>query len=347
LIKHKFLNAQAEIIVLGPLKKKESLMKRRAFVAGLTATAAITTFAASGSAYPNRPIKILQGYAPGGNADTIARVVGGEIAQVLGQSIVVEAQTGAGGTIAAASVARANPDGYTLLLAMGGHAVAGAIYNKLPYKTIEDFEMISMITYFPFLLVVQADSKFRTLNDVLTAARFNGQGIAYGTAGIGTGHHLAGELLGKLAGIQMLHVPYRGDAASVTALLGGEVPLIISPPTAVLANIKAGKLRAIGVTGPQRWAGMPELPTVAEQGVTGYDARSWAGFMAPSGTPRPTINRLNEETKKVLLLPSIRSRLEEMGGEVRASTPEEMKSMISTQLQRWTQLVAEVNIPKQ
>jgi tripartite-type tricarboxylate transporter receptor subunit TctC len=322
-------------------------MKRRTFTAGLAATLASTTFSSWGSQYPDRPIKILQGYAPGGNADTIARLIGGEMSQALGQSVVVEAQTGAGGTIAAASVARAKPDGYTLLLALGGHAVSGAIYNKLPYKTIDDFEMISTITYFPFLLVVQADSKFRNLNDVLTAARTKAQSLAYGTAGVGTGHHLAGELLGKLANVELLHVPYRGDAASVTALLGGELPFIIAPPTAVLANTKAGKLRAIAVTGPQRWTGMPDVPTVAEQGVAGYDARSWAGLLAPAGTPRPIINRLSEETKKVLQQPSIRNRLDEMGGDVRASSPEEMKAMVSSQLQRWTQLVNETNIPKQ
>jgi len=322
-------------------------MKRRIFIAGLTVTATSTTSSAWGSQYPDRSIKILQGYAPGGNADTIARLVGGEISQALGQSVIIESQSGAGGTIAAATVAHAKPDGYTLLLALGGHAVSGAIYNKLPYKTIDDFEMISTITYFPFLLVVQADSKFQNLNDVLTAARIKAQSVAYGTAGVGTGHHLAGELLGKLANVELLHVPYRGDAASITALLGGELPFIIAPPTAVLANIKAGKLRAIAVTGPQRWTGMPDVPTVAEQGVAGYDARSWAGLLAPAGTPRPIINRLSEETKKVLQQPSIRTRLEEMGGDVRASSPEEMKAMVSSQLQRWTQLVAETNIPKQ
>jgi tripartite-type tricarboxylate transporter receptor subunit TctC len=322
-------------------------MNRRNLIAALAATTMSTTFSTWGAQYPDRPIRVLQGYAPGGNADTIARLVGAELSKTLGQSVVVDAQTGAGGTIAASAVARAKPDGYTLLLALGGHAVAGALYNKLPYKTVDDFEMISTITYFPFLLVVQAESKFRTLSDVLTAAKAKPQSVAYGTAGIGTGHHLAGELLGKLANVELLHVPYRGDAASITALLGGELPFIIAPPTAVLANIKAGKLRAIAVTGPQRWTGLPDVPTVAEQGVPGYDARSWAGLMAPAGTPHPIINRLSEETKNALQQPAIRIRLEEMGGDVRASSPEEMKAMVTSQLQRWTQLVAETNIPKQ
>jgi tripartite-type tricarboxylate transporter receptor subunit TctC len=322
-------------------------LKRRTLIGyGALATTGFSfpTFSAT---YPDRPIKIVQGYAAGGNADSIARVVGTDMAQALGQSVVVEAQTGAGGNIAAASVARSKPDGYTLLLAMGGHSVAGAIYNKLQYKTVDDFEMISTITYFPFLLVVNAESKFKSLTDILNEARSKPQSVGYGTAGVGTGHHLAGELLGKLAHVEFLHVPYRGDAASITALLGNELPFIITPPTAALANIKSGKLRAIAVTSPQRWAGLPDVPTVAEQGVASYDARSWAGLMAPAGTPSAIISRLNEEVRKSLQRSSVKSQLEDMGGEVRASSPEEMKSMVSSQLQRWTQLVADSNIPKQ
>jgi tripartite-type tricarboxylate transporter receptor subunit TctC len=265
----------------------------------------------------------------------------------LGQPIVVEAQTGAGGNIAASNVAHAKADGYTLLLAMGGHAVAGAIYNKLPYKTVDDFEMISMITYFPFLILVNAESKYKTLNDLLLDAKAKPQSVGYGTAGVGTGHHLAGELLGKLAHVSLLHVPYRGDSASITALLGNELPCIIAPPTAALSNIKSGKLRAIAVTSPQRWAGLPDVPTVSEQGVNGYDARSWAGLMAPVNTPAMVITRLNDEVRKALAKPNVKLQLEEMGGEVKASSPDEMKNMISNQVQRWTQLVTESNIPKQ
>lgn len=322
-------------------------MKRRTLI-GYGALAATGFSRPSFSAtYPDRPIKIVQGYAAGGNADSIARVVGTDLSQALGQSIVVEAMTGAGGNIAAASVARSKPDGYTLLLAMGGHSVAGAIYNKLQYKTVDDFEMISTITYFPFLLVVNSESKYKSLADILNEAKSKPQSMGYGTAGVGTGHHLAGELLGKMAHVEFLHVPYRGDAASITALLANELPFIITPPTAALANIKSGKLRVIGVTSPQRWAGLPEIPTVAEQGVSGYDARSWAGLMAPAGTPQAILSRLNDEVRKTLQHPLVKSQLEDMGGEVRSSTPEEMKSMVANQLQRWTQLVADSNIPKQ
>lgn len=322
-------------------------MNRRHFIQTSSAVLAGTALTAWGQSYPDRAVKIYQGFAAGGNADAIARLIGGEISKGLAQSVVIETQAGAGGTIAAGSVARAKPDGYTLLLATGGHAVAGALYNTLAYKTVADFEMVSTITFFPFLLVVQADSKYRSFADLLTAARAAPKAVAYGSAGIGSTHHLAGELLSKMAKAEMLHVPYRGDAASLTALLAGDVPLVIAPPTAVLSNIKAGKLRAIATTGNQRWPGLPDVPTVAEQGVSGYDVRSWAGLMAPAGTPRAVVDRLNAETLKALQLPAVRTRLEEMGGEARGSTPDEMKAMVASELQRWTQVVADANIPKQ
>jgi tripartite-type tricarboxylate transporter receptor subunit TctC len=322
-------------------------MKRRLLLAACGTWAACAAWPASAQGYPDHAIKIYQGFAPGGNADAIARAVGIELGKTLGQPVVVEAQAGAGGTIAASTVARAKPDGYTLLLATGGHAVAGALYSTLPYKTVADFEMVSTITYFPFLIVVNANSKFQSFAELVSAARAAPATLAYGTAGVGSTHHLAGELLQSMAKMPMLHVPYRGDAASITALLAGDVPFIIAPPTAVMSNIQAGKLRALATTGPQRWPGMPNVPTVAEQGVPGYDVRSWAGLMAPAGTPRPVVDRLNAETVKALNTPAVRQRLEDKGGEARGSTPEEMKAMVGSELQKWTQVVAEAKIPKQ
>lgn len=321
-------------------------MIRRQLLATLTLTALALPGVVLAQAYPDRPIKVLQGFAPGGNADNIARTVGMEMGKGLGQNIVVEAQAGAGGTIAATTVAKARPDGYTLLLATGGHAVAGALYNNLAYRTVQDFEMVGTITYFPFLVVVPANSKYPSLSALLAAARANPTEVSYGTAGIGSTHHLAGELLASMSKTQLLHVPFRGDSASLTALLGGEIPMIIAPPTAVLANIKAGKLKAIATTGPQRWQGMPDVPTVSEQGVAGYDVQSWAGLMAPAGTPKPIVDRLNTELQKALLVPAVKTRLEDMGGEVRGSTPEEMRNMVATQTQKWIQVVNDAKIPK-
>ncbi|MEP6722819.1 MAG: tripartite tricarboxylate transporter substrate binding protein [Variovorax sp.] len=323
-------------------------MNKRDFAAACAVWAAFAALPAMAQqTYPDRAIKIYQGFAPGGNADAIARAIGVEMGKALGQPIVVEAQSGAGGTIASTTVARAKPDGYTLLLATGGHAVAGALYNTLPYKTVADFDMVSTVTYFPFLIVVNASSKFQNFREVVAAAQAAPGTVAYGTAGIGSTHHLAGELLARMAKAPMLHVPYRGDAAALTALLAGDVPFIIAPPTAVMSNIQAGKLRALATTGPQRWPGLPSVPTVAEQNVPGYDVRSWAGLMAPAGTPRLVIERLNAETAKALQAAAVRQRLEDMGGEARGSTPEEMKAMVARELDRWTQVVADSKIPKQ
>jgi tripartite-type tricarboxylate transporter receptor subunit TctC len=327
------------------MMKQES--SKTNFLKKTLALALLVSGVAFAQTYPDRNIKIMQGFAPGGNADAIARAVGSEISKSMGQAVVVEAQAGAGGTIAATTVAKAKPDGYTLLLATGGHAVAGAIYNNLNYKTVQDFEMVSTITYFPFLIVINAENKIANFPALLNQAKANPGKIAYGTAGIGSTHHLAGELLASMAKVDLLHVPYRGDAGSITALLAGDVPFIIAPPTAVLSNIKAGKLKAIAATGPQRWVGLPEVPTVAEQGVPAYDVRSWAGLMAPAGTPKPVIDKLNAETLKAIQLPHVKTRLEEMGGDVRGSTTDEMKNMVASETQKWIQVVNNAKIPKQ
>jgi tripartite-type tricarboxylate transporter receptor subunit TctC len=320
-------------------------ISRRCAAAALIAVVAGSPLAASAQKYPERPIRAVQGFAVGGNADTIARLVGTEMAKYLSQPVVAEAVTGAGGTLGSAAVARAAPDGYTVLLATGGHAVAGALYEKLPYDTVKSYEMVSTVTFFPFLIVVPADSKLRNFQDLLAAAR-QGDGLAYGTAGVGTTHHLAGELLGKMGKLKLLHVPFRGDAASTTALLGNQVPFIIAPATAVEANIRAGKLRALAVTGTSRWLGMPEVPTVAEEGVAGYDVRSWAGWMVPAKTPAAIVQRLNEATRQALLSPQVRAQLRQMGGEAQASSPKEMTEMVEHELKKWTQVVKDAGIPK-
>lgn len=319
-------------------------MQRRHFTLAALGAACLPN--AKAQSWPQRPVKVLQGFAAGGNADAIARLVGTEMGKGLGQPFVVEALAGAGGTLASGAVARAASDGYTMLLATGGHAVAGALYEKLPYQTVTSFQMVSTITFFPFLIVTPADSKYRTLRELLAAAKTTKGGVAYGSAGVGSTHHLAGELLAKMAGVEFLHVPFRGDSASITSLLGGEIPFIIAPPTAVLGQLKAGKLRALAVTGPQRWGGMPEIPTVAEQGIAGFDVRSWAGWMLPAGTPSAIVEHLHAETQKALQVPAVKARLEEMGGEVRGSTPQEMTALVAAELQRWTQVVADAKIPR-
>jgi tripartite-type tricarboxylate transporter receptor subunit TctC len=224
--------------------------------------------------------------------------------------------------------------------------VAGALYEKLPYNTVTSFQPVSTITFFPFLLVTNAESRFRTLGDVLAAAKAEPGKVPYGTAGIGSTHHLIGELLGRMAGVDLLHVPFRGDAASITALLGNEIPVVVAPPTAVLGHIKSGKMRPLAATGYERWRGLPDVPTVAEQGVAGFHVRSWAGWLLPAGAPAAVVERLNAETLKALQVPAVRSRLEDLGGEARGSTPAEMGSMLAAEVQKWTRLVADARIPR-
>ena len=315
----------------------------------LGALAALMSYATTAGAqpYPNRPIKIVQGFAAGGNADTIARVIGNELTKTLGQPIVVETRVGAGGNLASDAVAKSPPDGYTLALLTGGHTASGALYKTLPFDPAESFEMISTITQFPFLFTVRSDSPFKDLRALIDAAKAKPESVGYGTAGIGSTHHLTGELLAKMANAPLLHVPYKGDAAAITGLLGGDLPLVVATPTVAVAHVKAGKLKVLATSGGTRWQGMPEVPTAAEAGVAGFDVRSWVGLAAPAGTPRAIVERLHGELQKVLQLPEVRARLEALGGEARGSTSQEMKERVTFEVARWKKVIADSNIPQQ
>ncbi len=303
--------------------------------------------AANAQAYPERPIRVLHGFAAGGNADVVARLVATELAKGLGQPLVVEPKAGAGGTIAAATVASAKPDGYNLLLATGGHAIAGVLYDKLPYDTAKSFQPISALTSFPFLVVVGAASPHNSLSDLLKAAKRRPNPMTFGSAGIGTGQHMTGELLANRAGAALTHVPYRGESASVSALLGNEIDFVVVAPTAALPQVKAGKLRALATSGSTRWGGLPEVPTVAEQGVANFEVRSWTALLAPSSTPQPVIDRLNAQVATVLQDATLRAKLAEAtGGDVHASTPRELQATIDGDLKRWAQLVKDAKIQK-
>ncbi len=303
--------------------------------------------AAGAQTYPDRPVRVLHGFAAGGNADVVARLVGAEMAKGLGQPIVVEPKAGAGGTIAAATVASAKPDGYNLLLATGGHAIAGVLYDKLPYDTAKSFQPVSALTSFPFLVVVNAASPHHSLGDLIKAAKARPNPMTFGSAGIGTGQHMTGELLANRAGSAFTHVPYRGESASVTALLGNEVDFVVIAPTTALPQVKAGKLRALGTSGSARWSGLPDVPTVAEQGVPNFEVRSWTALLAPAGTPQPVIDRLNAQVATALQDATLRSKLAEAtGGDVHASTPRELQATIEGDLKRWGQLVKDAKIQK-
>ena len=326
-------------------------MKRSSFLLLLAASASLGLSGrvmAQANTYPDRPVRVLQGFPAGGNADMIARIVGVELGKTMGQPFVVDAKPGAGGIIAADAVAKSKADGLTLLVATGAHAIAPAMYASLPYVTETAFQPVSAITSFPFLLVVNSTSKYNSLQDLLNAAKTKAGAVNFGSAGQGTGQHMAGELLAKSAGVSLTHVPYRGEAPSITALLGNELDFVMVAPTAAAAHIKAGKLRALATTGGSRWSGLPNLPTVAEQGLPNFELHSWTALLAPAGTPKPVVDRLNAELRAALRNEGIKSRLEEItGGEARASSPEELKLMISTDIKRWSQLVADAKIVKQ
>jgi tripartite-type tricarboxylate transporter receptor subunit TctC len=324
-------------------------MKRTIFLCVLTAALGLSGpegLMAQTQVYPDRPVRVLQGFPAGGNADTVARILSVEMARTLGQPFVVEAKPGAGSTIAADTVAKAKADGLTLLVATGAHAIAPAMYAKLPYATETAFQPVSAITTFPFLLVVNSASNYHSLQDLLNAAK--GGALNFGSAGQGTGQHMAGELLANSAQVRVTHVAYRGETPSITALLGNEIDFVMVAPTAVVGHIKAGKLRALATTGSARWPGMPKLPTVTEQGVPNFEVHSWTALLAPAGTPKGVVDRLNAEVRAALGDAGVKTRLEDAtGGEVQASSPEELKAAISADIKRWTQLVADAKLARQ
>ncbi|MGY8705951.1 tripartite tricarboxylate transporter substrate binding protein [Bradyrhizobium sp. 18BD] len=297
--------------------------------------------------YPSRPIRLLHGFAAGGAADTLSRIVADGLSKKLGQPIIVEAKPGAGGNIAADAIAKAAPDGYTLGLVTGAHAISAATYKSLAYQPAESFEMISTLVYYALVIAVRSDHPARSLGELIAIAKEKPGALSFGSVGFGSTHHLAGELLNASAGVEIVHVPYRGDAQSVTALLGGEVPVIVGTPVLLAPQIQSGAIRGLAVTSPARTALLPNVPSVQEAGIKGYDVRTWAGLLAPKGTPPAIMATLNAATLEVLRDPDIRQRLETaVGGEVRGSSPEEMKALIAAEITKWSAVVERAKIPK-
>ena len=297
--------------------------------------------------YPSRPIRLLHGFAAGGAADTLSRIVADGLSKKLGQPIIVEAKPGAGGNIAADAIAKAAPDGYTLGLVTGAHAISAATYKSLAYQPAESFEMISTVVYYALVIAVRSDHPAKSLGDLIAMAKEKPGALSFGSVSFGSTHHLAGELLNSTAGVEIVHVPYRGDAQSVTALLGGEVPVIVGTPVLLAPQIQSGGIRGLAVTSPARTALLPDVPSVQEAGIKGYDVRTWAGLLAPKGTPPAIMATLNAATLEVLKDPDIRQRLETaVGGEVRGSSPEEMKALIEAEIAKWTAVVERAKIPK-
>jgi len=302
--------------------------------------------AASAQDYPTRTVTMVQGFAAGGNADTIARVVADPLSQRLGKQVIVETRPGAGGNIASDHVAKSKPDGYTLIMLTGGHAVSGALYKKLPFDPVDDFQMLSTVGYLAFLVAVRADSPYKTLADMIAAAKASPGKLTFSSVGVGSTQHLAGELLAALAGIKLTHIPYRGGNAPMTDLLGGRLDMSIDSITVIGPQLASGKVRALAVTSPQPWWSHPQIPPVA-QTVPGYDVRTWLGVAAPKGLPQPITTKLNTELRAVMADPATQARLKKLGMDVRSSTPDEMRTLVGTQMSQWKKVIADAHIPLQ
>ena len=319
---------------------------RAAFV--LVVTAALGPLPAAAQDFPNRPIKVVVGFPPGGGTDVAARIVAQEMGKNLGQSLVIENKPGAAGTLGAAEASRSAPDGYTLLVTPGGHAIFGAMFKSLPFDTVNSFDWISNIVTIPFFIVVPSASEFKTLADVVAKAKAAPGTITFGSTGPGSTHHLGIELLGTRTGAKFLHVPYRGDAPVITALLAGEVQFALATPTLTVENVKAGKLRAVAVAGNTRHAGLPDVPTVEQAlGLSDFDVRTWFAMAAPAGLPKPVLDRLNAEVRKAVAAPEVSARLAGMGGEPAVGSPAEMRDRVARELQMWSATVDAAGIAKQ
>jgi tripartite-type tricarboxylate transporter receptor subunit TctC len=317
----------------------------------LMAACAVVTWLGASAAfaqpYPNRVIRIIHGFAPGGAADTLSRIMADGLSKQLGQAVIVEAKPGAGGNIGSEAVAKAEPDGYTLGLVTGGHAISGALYNDLRFQPVDSFEMISTIVYYALVVAVRSDYPAKTLGELIAIAKAKPGALSFGSVGFGSTHHLAGELLKTSAGIDMVHVPYRGDSQAITALLGGDVPVIVGTSVLVAPQIQSGAVRGLAVTSPTRSALLPEVPSVAEAGLKDFDVRTWAGLLAPKGTPAQIVAQLNSATQKSLADPTIKAKLEAaVGGEARGSTPAEMRNLVSSEIVKWRALIETAKIPK-
>ena len=318
-------------------------LTRRKVLAGLSALGAMP--AAAQAAWPNRPITVVHGLPPGGSVDGIVRIISEGLSTRLGQQAVVDARPGAGATLAAGQVARATPDGYTLLGIPSGHAVSAAMYRKLAYKPVEDFSFISTVTEYPFVLVTHPEHAAKTLKDLVAAARAQKEPLLYGGPN-GTLQHLSVELFARTADIRVQLVPYRGSPQAVADLLGKRLDFMLDPPTAHLEAIKSGQLRALATTGATRFFALPEVPTVAEQGIKDFVIGSWQGVIGPAGLPDDIVKRLNKEIAAVLAEPAVVARLKALGNDPKPSTPDEFRSRVASDIDKWTKVVAAANIER-
>jgi tripartite-type tricarboxylate transporter receptor subunit TctC len=304
---------------------------------------------ASAQDYPARPVKIVVPYSAGGNADILGRTLAQKLGDALKQPFVVENRAGANGGIGTDFVAKSPPDGYTLLVtASGPVTVNPTLYKSVPYDPIKDFAPISECAVYQYVLVTLAGSPWKSIADIVAAARAKPGAVSYGSTGVGGGNHLAGELLALATGTQLTHVPYKGSAPALADLLGGQLSMMFDTVITSVPQIRAGKLRAFAVSSTKRASSLPEVPTMQEAGIKGFDISQWQGFLAPAGTPRSIVDRLNAETIRAMRAPDVHERIAVQGGnDIVTGTPEEFAALIKSDLQAYAKLIREARIPAQ
>jgi tripartite-type tricarboxylate transporter receptor subunit TctC len=323
---------------------------RRTFLASAVATAAAGlaapgAFAQAAGAYPNRPIRFFCGFPPGGVADIVARVIAQPLSARLGQPVVVDNKAGAGGVIGVDTVAKAPPDGYTMGFGVSGALTSSVTLNpRLPYDPLKDIDMVSVVVLNPIVLVVPATSPIQNLKDFIAAAKAAPKPFSFGTPGPGTAMHLAGEQLKQMAGFDMAHVPYKGSSPAATDLLGGHLGAAIIDFTTAKPHIASGRLRALGQTTARRSSVAPDVPTIAEGGVPGYEFNSWFGLVMPAGTPAPILNRIHAELVAVLKDPGVQKQLVDAGSDPAPSTPAEMRAQVQREIALTSRLIKAANI---
>lgn len=287
--------------------------------------------------YPVKPVRVLVGFAPGGSTDTIARIIAPKLGERLGQQIVVENRPGAAGNIAAELTAKAAPDGYTLLMASASLTINASVYRKLPFDPVKDFAAVTLVTSSPFVLVTHPSVPARSVRELVALAKSKPGALNYGSGGASS--RLATELFASMAGIRIVHIPYKSSGPAVTDLLGGQIAMMFSAPPAALPHVQSGRLRALGVTGSRRLSGASAIPTIAESGLAGYEVNSWSGLLAPGATPGEIIARIAAEVANVMHLPDVRDRLPAQGLEATTNTPAQFGAYIRADVEKWAKVV--------
>ena len=313
-------------------------MKRLAFHFTL-AVACAASLQAHAQQYPAKPIRIVVGFSPGGPTDVVARIVGHKLTEKWGQQIVVDARPGAGGNIAAEYVAKAPADGYTLLLPAFAHAVNPSLFSKLPFDTLKDFAPVALLSSAANVLAVHPSVQARNVNELIALAKAKPKQLTYGSAGNGTASHLAGELLNMTAGIDITHVPYKGSAPASSELIGGHISAAFPGVAIALPHSKAGRMRALAITSLKRSRLMPDLPTMSESGLKGFEVISWYGLLAPSGTPPEIVQKLNAELNRVLHEADATEKLASFGAEPAHSTPAEFGEFVRHEIVKWAKVI--------